>query len=120
MIYDRFTYAERRERLLRERNKLRYMEFSLKQDPTAQSAIPDLCQTASTLQLQFGISYQRQQHLRNMLVSMCRLEPWAHRLTAMQTGDGTSVKEFLVRTITDEKVLEKSKNNTFLQQLSSM
>lgn len=78
MLYDRFSFAERCDRLLYKYRNLSFKDFESKPDAIKQSVLCDLCQTASILLLKLGPSYQYEQHLRDTLMKACMLEPWAH------------------------------------------
>ena len=106
MLYNRFMSLERRDRLLQKWNKLSYNEFASKPGATNQSALRDLCETASLLQLQLGQSYQDEQHLRDALMNACKYEPWAHRLATMPTKEILDIQESLARAITAEENLQ--------------
>ena len=122
MLYNRFSSAERRDRLLYKWNNLSFKDFSDKPGATRQSALRDLCETASMIQLQLGPSYQDDQHLRDTLMNACKMEPWAHRLTAMPTKDIVSIQESLAKAIsaeeTHEIVMKKQQGSAALVNLA--
>ncbi len=77
MMYNRFSSAERRDRLLEDWKSLNFNRFLMKPNATKQSALRDLCETASLLQLQLSPSYQDDQHLRDALLNAVKSESWA-------------------------------------------
>ena len=123
-LYNRFSSSERRDRLLYKWNNLSFKHFHDKPGATRQSALRDLCETASMIQLQLGPSYQDDQHLRDTLMNACKMEPWAHRLTSMPTKDITSVQESLAKAIsaeeTHEIVMKNQKGSAALVNLADM
>ncbi len=67
MMQNRFASAEIQYRLLNDSNSLSTSDFLLKPNASKQSALRDLCETASLLQLQLGPSYPDDRHLRHAL-----------------------------------------------------
>ena len=110
MLYNRFALAERRDRLLDMWNNLEFRHFSTKHGATNHSALRELCETASMLQLQLGPSYQDDQHLRDTLMSAVRSESWAHQLATMPTSRILDIQESMARAITAEENLKSAEN----------
>ena len=69
MLYNRFLSTEVRDRLLDVWDNLNFCRFSTITEAANNSAIRELFETASMLQLQVGSSYQDDQHLTNTLMS---------------------------------------------------
>ncbi len=74
MRYSRFMSNERRDRLLYQSNNLRFSDFMKNSGVTRQSALLEICSIASSIQLQLGSSYQDPQHLRDALLTACKMK----------------------------------------------
>ncbi len=82
MLYGRFVSQKRRDRLIQKCNGLYFSDFSAKPGATKHSALRELCNIAASIQSQHRLSYQDDQHLRDVLMNACKKEEWAHRLHA--------------------------------------
>ncbi len=111
MLYSRFMPNERRDRLLYQWNNFNFAEFMKKSGATKQSALCQLCSTASCIDLQLGASYQDPQHLREDPLTACKNEKWAHRLAKMPNNDLLDFEESLARAITPQDNLDRFMRN---------
>ena len=109
MLYRGFLPDERRNRLLRKWNGLRSSDF-YKDGISRHTALQDMCQIASFIQLQLRKSYQDEQHLHDALLNACKNEKWAHKLATVPTIRLLDLQESLARAITaeeDQMTIEK-------------
>ena len=111
MLYSRFMSNERRDRLLYQWNNLNFADFMKKSIAIKQSALRNLCSTASSIQLQLGASYQDPQHLRDALSTACKNEKWTHRLSTIPTNDLLDIEVSLARAITAQDNLDRFTRN---------
>ncbi len=97
--------------LLTQWNNLRFSDFMKTSGSTKQSALREMCSTASGIQLQIGMSYQGPQHLRDAHLTAYKNEKRAHRLWTMPTNGLLDIEESLARAITAQKNLGRLTRN---------
>ncbi len=101
--------SKRRYRILQKWNNLKCSDFTAKPGVSRHTALRDMCSLASSIQLQFGTSYQGDQHLRDTLMNACKNELWSQRLATMPTNRLLDIKESPARAVTAKEKLESSK-----------
>ena len=70
---------------------------------TGHSSLCEMCSTATAIQLQLWLSYQYDQHLRDVLLNACKDEPWYHRLATVEISRLIDVEESIARAISGEE-----------------
>ena len=117
MLYRRFMSNERRDRLIRKWTGLKLSNFH-KDEKTRHTSLREMCDMASSIQLQLGPSYQDDQHLRDTLLGAFKDENLAHRLATMPTIKLLDVQESLARVITAEEEYDSVKHDMPVTQLA--
>ena len=103
LLCNRLMSRERRDRLLQKWNNLKFSDFMQGKNATGHSSLREMCSTANAIQLQLGPSSQDDQHLRDVLLSACKDEPWYDRLATMEIRRLIHVEESIASAISAEE-----------------